>query len=222
MLIVVGILVVLATMAIPALVGPLRRARLRDAAQQVRIELNRARLQAIETGVPQAFRYQPGGGRFTVSPLDYDAQLAVDHSFADGGAVADGHFGGAAGFANDSFAGEEEGEAALLTADGEQFVLDAGIRFCSGENEASWEGNGAEDDLPGESGVSWGRAIVFYPNGRARDARVGVRNERGEGIEIRLRGLTGAVSLGPLERELPEERSAGGLPTERVAEEPLP
>ncbi len=81
MLIVLAILAVLASTAYPALRGSLEKSRLHEAAKQVRIELARARVAAIEWGVIWQFRFQEGGSVFELSrslPPDENLQLAWD------------------------------------------------------------------------------------------------------------------------------------------------
>jgi hypothetical protein len=41
--------------------------------------------------------------------------------------------------------------------------------------------------------------VLFYPDGTTSTAVVAVTNERNKSIEVSLRGLTGAVHVGPVE-----------------------
>ena len=60
MLIVLAVLAVMASLAWPAVRGMAAKSELRSAAGNVRSALAGPRLRAIESGVPQRFRYQPG------------------------------------------------------------------------------------------------------------------------------------------------------------------
>jgi len=68
MLVVVAILAILVTLALPAMHRWLGRSELQSAAKQLAGELARARLEAIESGRPQKFRFQPGARRFEIVP----------------------------------------------------------------------------------------------------------------------------------------------------------
>jgi len=81
MLIVLAILAVLASASYPALRGSLEKRRLHEGAKQVRIELARARVAAIESGSPRQFRFQEGGSGFELSrcmPADDSTQWVWD------------------------------------------------------------------------------------------------------------------------------------------------
>ena len=66
LIVVVAILAIVAAMAWPSMRKLYTKGEIEDAAKQVRDALVRARLEAIETGTTQVFRFQPGTGRFEV------------------------------------------------------------------------------------------------------------------------------------------------------------
>ncbi|NQT13066.1 MAG: prepilin-type N-terminal cleavage/methylation domain-containing protein [Planctomycetes bacterium] len=68
MLIVVAIIATVVALSWPALRRPLAKSRVRNAAKQLRVALARTRLEAIRSGTAQEFRFEPGTGRFEVSP----------------------------------------------------------------------------------------------------------------------------------------------------------
>jgi len=45
---------------------------------------------------------------------------------------------------------------------------------------------------------TWSWPICFYPDGTADSASVWLENEKGRRMEVRLRGLTGVVTVGSL------------------------
>jgi hypothetical protein len=61
------------------------------------------------------------------------------------------------------------------------------------------------DDVDGES---WSDPIVFGPDGTAQDASIRLLNERGMQVIVRVRGLTGAASVGPIELQPDEQQVA--------------
>ena len=70
MLVVLAIVALLSAMTWPSVQRLMNRARVKDAARQVRTELGEARLRAIESGKPQVFRFQPGTGAFEIRPKE--------------------------------------------------------------------------------------------------------------------------------------------------------
>jgi hypothetical protein len=56
----------------------------------------------------------------------------------------------------------------------------------------------APTPIAGDAG--WSSPIVFFPNGRSTNARIRLDGSNGFRVEVALRGLTGTVQIGPLER----------------------
>ena len=185
MMIVQGVLVLLVGMSWPALRSPLAKNRLLDAAKQVRIELVRARLKAIDTGVAQQFRYQLGTGRFVVVP----ASVAVStNGFRDQSTGISNHGSNASDVDGDSSSEEVE-----------PTTLSEGIQFVDPEAEegSSIDAEPTTDSLDEET---WSEPIFFRPNGRSNSARIALAGERGFRVGVALRGLTGAIKVGEIER----------------------
>jgi prepilin-type N-terminal cleavage/methylation domain-containing protein len=76
MLVVLSVLVTVTALSQPALREALRDSRLRSAAKLVRVELAKARLNAMKTGIALQFRYKVGQGRFEVGPKSLDEVAA--------------------------------------------------------------------------------------------------------------------------------------------------
>lgn len=79
MLIVLVIVVVVIGASWPRLRTAWSKAELRSAARSVRVAMSQARLDAIDSGAPRQFRYQPGGSLYEVGvyTLSDDALLAA-------------------------------------------------------------------------------------------------------------------------------------------------
>ena len=96
LMIVLVILLALLGAAWPRLRAVMHKAALERAAKNLHAALSQGRLDAIESGVPRQFRFQPGGKNFAVSPLiaavDDTSQLTdatTDASAPSGTAAAD-------------------------------------------------------------------------------------------------------------------------------------
>jgi hypothetical protein len=172
-LVVLGLMVGVAALAQPALRSALGDSRLRSAARQVRAELAKTRLRAMQSGQSQTFRYQAGKNRFEIAPVGFAVGLA--------GQLASARE--AAGF--DCNEPDESASPGLGCNVVEQ-VLPEGICF-----------EGVEEHLTAavdEEG--WSPPIVFQPTGRAADATIRLRGERNAVVDVALRGLTGVATAG--------------------------
>jgi prepilin-type N-terminal cleavage/methylation domain-containing protein len=192
LLIVLAVLTTVIGLAVPSLRNFSQRGYLQDAARQLRGQLLAARLQAIESASSKFFFYQPDSGIYMVTGADEapdPVQSAGDLLLADDvaePAAADGW--------------RSVGSA-------EELVLPSGVRFLAPDQPMV---RGAAGESPGRDG-GWSEPLVFYPNGRALNARIRLASER-YWIELTVRGLTGTVQLSPLQRleETPDAQREGG------------
>jgi type II secretory pathway pseudopilin PulG len=181
LLIVLAVLASLAALSWPSIREMLAKSELQNAARQFRAALVKVRLDAIQSGTVRQLRYRPGTGRFEVSVL-----AAIDSGLA----------------------GNELGLAAADPANRPaEDRLAAGVSFHDPKEPQP------ADRLPADRLADsaellpdqWSAPILFYPNGRTSDARVRLKGRRGYRMEVTLRGVTGAVSVGKLDwTEAPE------------------
>ena len=80
LLLVLALLSLIIGLGWPAMRRALIKAEMRDAARQVRVELAKARLQAIRRGTPVQFRFQLGGREFLVAPLWASRRASLDQT----------------------------------------------------------------------------------------------------------------------------------------------
>ena len=181
MLVVLGILVTVTALAQPALRGALGDNRLRSAAKLVRVELAKARLRAMQSGIAQSFRYQLGKNRFQIMPA-----VAVEATQRDRSGRRSDDFRPAAGVRQPAVAGGVRADGVVEELPSQE--LPEGICFEPA----------ADDPLAvpfaGEEG--WSDPIVFYPNGRTENAHIRIKGERNAVVDVSLRGLTGVATAG--------------------------
>lgn len=203
LLLVLGLLVVLAALAGPGLVGPWANGRLRDSAGMVRNQAARARLAAMRSGMPHGLWLEPEGNGLRIAPLEQPGHEAP--------AVGD-------------FLGSAAGAMAAPSADGLQrsparhcltqtVRLPEGISFSPADQQwwaadrrtAAPLSGLAEAAASIEDVQPWGDlALIWQPDGAAPgDAHLRVRDARGKSVVVHIRGLTGGLSVGGV--ELPEE-----------------
>jgi prepilin-type N-terminal cleavage/methylation domain-containing protein len=168
MLVVLSVLVTVTALSQPALREALSDSRLRSAAKQVRVELAKARLKAMKTGIALQFRYKLGQGRFEVGPKLLDE--VATRPRAD----------------RDPRRGKTSDPAAEAVVEQD---LPQGVSFEHDEPEEVQRAPAV-----GENG--WSDPIVFYPNGRTENAHIRLKGEHHAFIEVSLRGLTGVATSG--------------------------
>jgi prepilin-type N-terminal cleavage/methylation domain-containing protein len=182
-LLVLGVIAGVAALAQPALRSSLGDSRLRSAARQVRTELAKARLKAMQSGLAQCFRYQLDNRKFEVVPAEtmadeLNGSASADDTFLQQTASLDQTAGSQT--ANSGLQSETEPAVAKVV----QQDLPDGVMFDPVEEHLT-----AAVDEEG-----WSDPIVFYPNGRAADATIRLRGERGAVVDVSLRGLTGVAT----------------------------
>ncbi|MFV1966642.1 MAG: Tfp pilus assembly protein FimT/FimU [Pirellulaceae bacterium] len=237
MLIVVALIGAFTAMAFPALRKPLAKHQLRAAAKQLRAELARTRLEAIESGETLQFRFVPGGNSYRVERPD--AAQREERAEDDDSSM----FGGL----DDSFRTSQDQVGSLIETEAsnaaeaeenEPEELPEDIRFAVSEqtegledaelgvDEASTASNLLErsedsDDLDLLEFEDWSEPIVFYPNGRTSNAVVQLVGDRDYRVRLTLRGVTGTIFVSHLERPPEDDLEADAAPQPaRVARRP--
>ncbi len=175
LLIVLAILVMAMTISWPAVGGLLAKNELRSAAQQVRAALAKTRLEAMESGAVRQFRYQAGTRRFEITRLAATAEEPP----ARRGESADGD----------------------ATDAPSEVLLASGVRWESPDTSGVLLRPTRSDTAPEQA---WSAPILFFPNGRTSNARLQLGGRRGFLVPLTLRGVTGTVAIGNLQR--PEEK----------------
>lgn len=182
------LLVIIASLAWPALTAPFANQRLRTAADQIRAAWCGARVDAMGTGRTYVFRYSAGGNRYRIECYA-TAETAEDPVFAD-----DFHTtGGGLGYTG----GERKAKSDTLP-DGVTFVahqtaLDTRAATVQPATELL-----DASELSDTSEAEWSQPILLYPDGTTSTAVLLLRNQYDRCIELKLRGLTGTVNVGEM------------------------
>jgi prepilin-type N-terminal cleavage/methylation domain-containing protein len=204
LMLVLALLVVVGAMAMPAFKGPFANQRLRKAGEMVRIEWNRARIQAMKTGQIQMFRYETDGRIFYVQPylteqdfLEADAteSTARDPSLAQ---AAGGSAGPIPGTIPDTQ------PPAIRERELPDGVIFAGGYFESDSRSAQIQQESQATLMAAGNQVA---PILFYPDGTTSDAELILANDQQLYLRITLRSLTGISKVSELlsANELPSQ-----------------
>ncbi|MCB9874912.1 MAG: hypothetical protein H6821_12110 [Planctomycetaceae bacterium] len=185
MLLVLGLLVAIAAVAMPSATRPLETYRLRKSGDLVRAEWAKARAKAMETGRTYVFRYQPDANGYMVEPWYSDEDYLESSTMM-----------GTTGF------GTTTATATLFdqsTPDAMKY-LPEGVTFVASETTQDARdllASQGTDALVNQD-TSMSSPIFFYPDGTSSTARLFVKNERERYIKLSLRGLTGVVYVSDL------------------------
>jgi prepilin-type N-terminal cleavage/methylation domain-containing protein len=197
MIVVLAVVASLLGLAMPAMLRPLTKTQLREAARQVQAAMSDARARALESGLDQEFRYEPGGRNYEIRT----------HGQADLVATPDlpkPAMPGASG---------QRVEAPVLQP--QRDVLPDGITFADPQEEKRAEppepstptsSAAVEDNAAGQR---WITLVRFYANGQSRNARLKLCGTKNWSAELLLRGLTGTVLV---EQPRHEETEQEGSP----------
>ena len=185
MVVVLMVIVAIISLTWPQLMRFAREQQLREWAGEVRTDLASARVKAIENGLVYQFRYEPGGRWFAVLPYDRPDS---------GNATADSDVG-----KTRIEAARSGGAPATLM----QLPEELHFRFKDDqpteELHPDWIKLLPTSEPLGR--VAWSLPILFHLDGTADNATVYVENNLGHSQLLTLRGLTGAVTMGPIVKE---------------------
>lgn len=174
---VLALLVVISSFAVPVMQGAIQRRALVSGADLVRGAWAKARLAAMQTGQTCAFRFEPGGSRFQIAPLN---QLGLPETNEMPPDNPD----------------EQYGAADMLRIPRSR--LPDGVVFATGDASAS---SLVTAMLPDAGNGPWSNPILFHPNGATSDAVIVLANARGQTIHVSLRGLTGISNTSDIATE---------------------
>jgi Tfp pilus assembly protein FimT len=190
LMLVLGLLVMIGAMSMPALRLPFEYHRLRQGGELVRVEWNKARIKAMKTGQMQMFRYTANAHDYQVmpyfSPQDW---LETDAAHATGSGSASGN---------------PELVAATQAADqaaSSPRQLPEGVVFVQGEVETDSRSYEVQRQMQaaGTVGGLDSAPVLFYPDGTTSDARVVLTNQYQQlFVVVRLRSLTGIAKVSNL------------------------
>ena len=192
MLLVLGVLAVITAVAWPNVIKLTRQQTLLDASDKVRSVAASARVHAIESGLIWQFRYEPGGQHFIVVPFEREVEAINPNTRGAGVASGLGRFSKAAGTLPKSVSFAASGTIGSST------TAPPPTAAMGGGQQISSDALSGLPDAGKLSAVAWSAPILFYPNGSAGDVVVDLIDRQHQYVTMRIRGVTGAVSVSRL------------------------
>lgn len=187
LLLTLGILLVMLSIAVPTYDALVVARRIQTSADALQLNMQKARMKAIESGQAQVFRMLVGENQYTVQPWLTGADLTD----AGPGATIVTETGLAV--ETDSRTGWIAG---LADASKGQHVLEEGVVIASAQTLTDSRNLMAQQEAGmGLAVSSWSAPIVFYPDGSSTTAEILLQDARGQRRSIRLRGLTGKAEI---------------------------
>ena len=186
LILVLVILVAVASIVVPSINGTLKQQQFQRECDRIRVVWEETRLLAMRTGQAQVFRFVAGSREYSVEPWlqatdEVEASNGATIMMAGGLAKVDMQSG--------LVGGAELGTAAETLEEG--FVFAAGAVLGDTRTMLIQQQTGT---VSGGAG-SQSAPIMFYPDGTTSTAEVAIKNENGAQRLLRIRGLTGEVSV---------------------------
>ena len=167
LLLVLVLLAVICSLAQPVFDGAFASVRLKRASDQVLAAWSELRTQAILSGKPHQFTFEPDSGTYRLAPWRRNSLETNDPNYA-AEEVASGDW--------------QPRKAALPEA----------ILFVSGDVKTEEAESGSvTQSLNSSQSTEESGPIVFYPDGSSTDATLELKNERAFVQRLTLRGLSG-------------------------------
>ncbi len=175
LLLVVVLVVLLAAIAYPTMDSVLATFRMTEAADMVRANWADARAHAMNEGQAYRFAVVPGQGNFRVAPDSPDFWSGKDPPAAT-----------------------DPNNPPLVVDD----ALPRGVRFSTPDAYQSASADKSADSALPPGAVdpgSWSTLVTFLPDGTTKeDVEIVFTGPGAQPLEVRLRALTGAVSVQPI------------------------
>jgi Tfp pilus assembly protein FimT len=201
------LLVIISAMAWPQLEKTFSGQRLRKAADIVRTQWSKARVEAMRTSSIRVFRYEISGNRYRIDMLSTDPVALLT------GTTADPASNNAAQSANANNTGSPQTGGGLnpmapffeqilpkdITFVSSQTGLDPTAAAASNSTPATGDASSVDPSVANNVpsvGTGWSEPIFFYPDGTTSDTKLLLANKEGRTIELLLRGITGMVKIG--------------------------
>ncbi len=208
LLIVIGILTIVAALILPAVRGPLERSRLRSSAVDVQKAWGSARTLAIREGMAMEFRCETGGRHWKIERVGTTVRVRSDDGAGatGSGLRADDDLSG--GLLEDGLPSDRLMREGWLP-EGVAFD-DLSLQYSRPAERAVSEFGVESEQTGADFGSRWSEPLKFLPEGRSEDARLRIRGADGFVVNVRIRGLTSAVSFSRPFRRQAADRDPGG------------
>ena len=186
LLLTLAVLAAITAVSIPHVSLLLGDRRLVRAGDQVQIEMNRLRVDALRQGRVMMIEALTGGNSIRVKPFQSvaDATEAIDETGSQSALLA----------------GATQGSVVTLAADqAERLVeLPAEVTIESVGVVSAARAAEIEQASLADQSAGWSRPVLFYPDGSTSTAAIVLRHRTMGQLTVKLRGITGQATVSPV------------------------
>lgn len=176
LLLVLTLIVILYSLAAPALKRPLATQGLWKAADTVRVEWSATRVRAMRTGRIHVFQFQPSTNQYRIQPWVTDEDMVESNDATMYGVTGYNQMGSS------------------RSPRDEQRQLTDGVLLVSAQVDDDRSAMMTEaGEVLNQLDPSWSSPVFFYPDGTTSTARLLLSNRYQDWVAVRLRGLTGVA-----------------------------
>jgi Tfp pilus assembly protein FimT len=197
LLLVLAVILAVAGAVTPTVVERMGEYKLKRGCEMARSAISSSRIHAIDLSSVYQFRFEPNGRRYLAIPTDTEAL-----STSQTGSAAAASQGGLPRTA--IVTGELPEDlsfqaVAVSTGPSAMPTTAATTGLPPGGTDPAWTAAFGHIPNSGDySSAAWSAPIVFRPDGSAMEAAVNVVDKRGDGFQLRVRELTGEVTVSRL------------------------
>lgn len=199
LLLVLGVLVIVAAMAAPAMFGVWETQKLRDAGDLVRADWGRARIKAMKSGRIHVFQYVADTGEYRIEPWysDTDDDQSIDEIAPSGDMALT-----SASATGSSLGGGDPAATTRLLPEGISFVSCRTALDVRGQAS----GNSGANANSAAGAADGAQPVMFYPDGTTSTTELVLGNTRERYLVLSMRGLTGVARASEIlaAEELPQ------------------
>lgn len=188
LLLVLAIMVVVLSVAMPTYDGMISSRRIFNAVESVQIAIQKARVDAIRSGQAQAFRCHLGQREYSIEPW----LKASDSTDAGAGATVTTLTGQA--FKTESTAQGVTSDLADTSSTAK--TVEEGVTFADAQIVTDVRSMSEQTTAGGLVAATsgWSQPILLYPDGSSTTAHIVLQDSKGRRMAVQLRGLTGQVT----------------------------
>jgi type II secretory pathway pseudopilin PulG len=193
LLLVLAIIVAVAGAVTPTVVERMGDYKLKRGTEMARSAISSTRIHAIDLSSVYQFRFEAGGRRYLAIPTDTEALMTSQTGSASAAnalpttAIVHGELPEDLSFQSVVLATGNTPAATTATAT---------TGMPPGGTDPAWTAAFAHVPNSGDyTSAAWSAPVIFRPDGSAMEAAVNVVDKRGDGFQLKVRELTGEVTV---------------------------
>jgi type II secretory pathway pseudopilin PulG len=192
LLLVLAVILAVAGAVTPTVVERMGDYKLKRGSEMARSAISSARIHAIDLSSVYQFRFEAGGRRYLAIPTDTEA-LITSQTGSAAAASAPGALPSTA-IVSGQLPEDLSFQPVVIATLAPGATAATGVP--PGGTDPAWTAAFAHVPNSGDyASASWSAPVLFRPDGSAMEAAVNVVDKKGDGFQLRVRELTGEVTV---------------------------